>query len=88
MISKAIVDESRVDKQCRLTHLNALFQEIQYFPRQESCTSPRTYAACPRCCAASSIVDTIRTPRVTDQTVLRIRFDQTGNVTAVERTGM
>lgn len=28
-----------------------------------------------------------RTPRVTDQTVLRIRFDQTGNVTAVERTG-
>ena len=28
-----------------------------------------------------------RTPKVTDQTVLRIRFDPTGNVTAVERTG-
>jgi outer membrane protein assembly factor BamE (lipoprotein component of BamABCDE complex) len=28
-----------------------------------------------------------RTPRVTDQTVLRIRFDAAGNVTAVERTG-
>lgn len=28
-----------------------------------------------------------RTPRVTDQTVLRIRFDAAGNVAAVERTG-
>lgn len=28
-----------------------------------------------------------RNPRVTDQTVLRIRFDQAGNVTAVDRTG-
>ena len=28
-----------------------------------------------------------RNPRVTDQTVLRVRFDQAGNVIAVERTG-
>ncbi|MDP9421996.1 MAG: outer membrane protein assembly factor BamE [Pseudomonadota bacterium] len=28
-----------------------------------------------------------RDPKVTDQTVLRIRFDQAGNVTAVEKTG-
>lgn len=28
-----------------------------------------------------------RDPRVTDQTVLRIRFDQAGNVTSVEKTG-
>ncbi len=28
-----------------------------------------------------------RAPKVTDQTVLRIRFDPAGNVTAVERTG-
>jgi outer membrane protein assembly factor BamE (lipoprotein component of BamABCDE complex) len=28
-----------------------------------------------------------RNPRVTDQTVLHIRFDQAGNVAAVERTG-
>lgn len=28
-----------------------------------------------------------RNPRVTDQTVLRIRFDQAGNVAAVDRTG-
>ena len=28
-----------------------------------------------------------RKPRVTDQTVLRIRFDPAGNVTAVDRTG-
>jgi outer membrane protein assembly factor BamE (lipoprotein component of BamABCDE complex) len=28
-----------------------------------------------------------RAPRVTDQTVLRVRFDPAGNVTAVERTG-
>ena len=28
-----------------------------------------------------------RDPKVTEQTVLRVRFDQAGNVTAVERTG-
>jgi outer membrane protein assembly factor BamE (lipoprotein component of BamABCDE complex) len=28
-----------------------------------------------------------RTPRVTEQTVLRVRFDAAGNVAAVERTG-
>jgi outer membrane protein assembly factor BamE (lipoprotein component of BamABCDE complex) len=28
-----------------------------------------------------------RNPRVTDQTVLRVRFDEAGNVTAVDRTG-
>jgi outer membrane protein assembly factor BamE (lipoprotein component of BamABCDE complex) len=28
-----------------------------------------------------------RNPRVTDQTVLRVRFDPAGNVTAVDRTG-
>jgi outer membrane protein assembly factor BamE (lipoprotein component of BamABCDE complex) len=28
-----------------------------------------------------------RDPKVTDQTVLRIRFDQAGNVTSVEKTG-
>lgn len=28
-----------------------------------------------------------RDPRVTDQTVLRIRFDQAGNVSSVEKTG-
>ena len=28
-----------------------------------------------------------RAPRVTEQTVLRVRFDPAGNVTAVERTG-
>jgi outer membrane protein assembly factor BamE (lipoprotein component of BamABCDE complex) len=28
-----------------------------------------------------------RNPRVTDQTVLRVRFDQAGNVTGVDRTG-
>ncbi|HUG45500.1 MAG TPA: outer membrane protein assembly factor BamE [Sphingomicrobium sp.] len=28
-----------------------------------------------------------RTPRVVDQTVLRVRFDQAGNVVSVERTG-
>ena len=28
-----------------------------------------------------------RDPKVTDQTVLRVRFDQAGNVTAVDRTG-
>lgn len=28
-----------------------------------------------------------RNPRVTDQTVMRIRFDAAGNVTAVDRTG-
>ena len=28
-----------------------------------------------------------RTPRVTDQTVLHIRFDQAGNVAAVNQTG-
>ena len=28
-----------------------------------------------------------RLPRVTDQTVLRVRFDQAGNVTAVDQTG-
>lgn len=28
-----------------------------------------------------------RKPRVTDQTVLRVRFDQAGNVAAVDRTG-
>jgi outer membrane protein assembly factor BamE (lipoprotein component of BamABCDE complex) len=28
-----------------------------------------------------------RLPRVTDQTVLRVRFDQAGNVTAVQQTG-
>lgn len=28
-----------------------------------------------------------RDPKVTDQTVLRVRFDQAGNVTSVEKTG-
>jgi len=28
-----------------------------------------------------------RLPRVTDQTVLRVRFDQAGNVAAIDRTG-